>query len=157
MDTMPAMTLSTTPSIDTPRPPPASDAASRKARFWDRIARKYATDPIADLPGYEATLRRVQGLLTAEMDVLEIGCGTGSTALRLAPFTRRLLATDVSSEMIAIAARSWRPSRSRSWALRWPTPMRRWPGWARSTRCWRSTCCIWSAISTRRWTRRQRC
>jgi methylase of polypeptide subunit release factors len=28
--------------------------------------------------------------------VLEIGCGTGTTALRLAPFTRRLLATDVS-------------------------------------------------------------
>jgi ubiquinone/menaquinone biosynthesis C-methylase UbiE len=103
MDTMPAMTLSTTPSIDSPRPPPASHAASRKARFWDRVARKYATDPIADMPGYEATLRRVQGLLTAEMDVLEIGCGTGSTALRLAPFTRRLLATDVSSEMIAIA------------------------------------------------------
>ena len=60
-------------------------------------------DLIADLAGYEATLRRVQGLLTAEMDVLGIGCGTGSTALRLAPFTRRLLATDVSSEMIAIA------------------------------------------------------
>jgi ubiquinone/menaquinone biosynthesis C-methylase UbiE len=35
--------------------------------------------------------------------VLEIGCGTGSTALRLAPFTRRLLATDVSAGMIAIA------------------------------------------------------
>ena len=34
---------------------------------------------------------------------LEIGCGTGSTALRLAPFTRRLLATDVSAGMIAIA------------------------------------------------------
>ena len=97
------MTLSTTSSIDTPRPPQSGDVVSRKARFWDRIARKYAADPIADLPGYEATLRRVQGLLTAEMNVLEIGCGTGSTALRLAPFTRRLLATDVSAGMIAIA------------------------------------------------------
>jgi len=94
--------------MDSIQPMPISTAtpnpdAARKARFWDRIARKYATDPIADLPGYEATLRRVQGLLSAEMNVLEIGCGTGSTALRLAPFTRRLLATDVSSEMIAIA------------------------------------------------------
>lgn len=97
------MPPSTTPSLDTPRPPPTGEAAARKARFWDRIARKYATDPIADLPGYEATLRRVQGLLTPEMNVLEIGCGTGSTALRLAPFTRRLLATDVSAGMIAIA------------------------------------------------------
>jgi SAM-dependent methyltransferase len=81
----------------------ASAALARKARFWDLIARKYATDPIADLPGYEATLQRVQGLLSTSHDVLEIGCGTGSTALRLAPYTRRLLATDVSAEMIAIA------------------------------------------------------
>ncbi len=97
------MPLSNTPSLDTQRPPQSGDVVSRKARFWDRIARKYAADPIADMPGYEATLRRVQGLLTAEMNVLEIGCGTGSTALRLAPFTRRLLATDVSAGMIAIA------------------------------------------------------
>lgn len=97
------MPLSTTPSLDTPRPPQSGELVSRKARFWDRIARKYAADPIADMPGYEATLRRVQGLLTQEMNVLEIGCGTGSTALRLAPFTRRLLATDVSAGMIAIA------------------------------------------------------
>ena len=82
---------------------PASAALTRKARFWDRIARKYAADPIADLPGYETTLRRVQGLLSPDHDVLEIGCGTGSTALRLAPHTQRLLATDVSAAMIAIA------------------------------------------------------
>lgn len=76
---------------------------ARKARFWDRIAPKYAADPIADMAGYEATLQRVRALLSADQEVLEIGCGTGSTALRLAPFTRRLLATDVSTGMIAIA------------------------------------------------------
>lgn len=83
--------------------PQASASTARKARFWDRIATRYAADPIADMPGYEATLQRVQALLSAEQDVLEIGCGTGSTALRLAPFTRRLLATDISTGMIAIA------------------------------------------------------
>ena len=81
----------------------AGPVAARKARFWDRVARKYAADPIADLAGYEATLRRVQGLLRPTHDVLEIGCGTGTTALRLAPFTRCFLATDVSAGMIAIA------------------------------------------------------
>jgi len=35
--------------------------------------------------------------------VLEIGCGTGTTALRLAHRVRRLHATDVSSQMVAIA------------------------------------------------------
>lgn len=81
----------------------AGVSAARKARFWDRIADKYAADPIADMGGYETTLRRVQALLSPDHDVLEIGCGTGTTALRLAPFTRRLLATDVSAAMIAIA------------------------------------------------------
>lgn len=86
-----------------PAAAPRPAAVTAKARFWDRIAPKYAADAIADLAGYEATLRRVQGLLSTSQDVLEIGCGTGSTALRLAPFTRSLLATDVSPAMIDIA------------------------------------------------------
>ena len=96
------------PSTDTrfadaaPSPRPQACGA-RKALFWDRAARKYAADPIADMAGYEATLRRVQALLNPSQEVLEIGCGTGSTALRLAPLTKRLLATDLSCEMIAIA------------------------------------------------------
>jgi ubiquinone/menaquinone biosynthesis C-methylase UbiE len=81
----------------------ATAAEARKARFWDRIARKYAADPIADAAGYEATLRRVQGLLSPDHAVLEIGCGTGTTALRLAHGTRRYLATDLSCGMLAIA------------------------------------------------------
>lgn len=67
------------------------------------MARKYAADPMADAAGYEATLQRVQALLSPGHAVLEIGCGTGTTALRLAPGIRRMLATDVSPEMIAIA------------------------------------------------------
>jgi len=98
---MPSPTLA--PRSAGSSPPGAGASAARKARFWDRIARKYAADPIADMAGYEATLARVQGLLSVEQDVLEIGCGTGTTALRLAPFTRRLLATDVSTGMIDIA------------------------------------------------------
>lgn len=75
----------------------------RKARFWNKIARKYAANPIADMAGYEATLQRTRGLLTTEHEVLEIGCGTGTTALHLAACTGHLLATDISAEMIAIA------------------------------------------------------
>lgn len=73
------------------------------ARFWDRIARKYAADPIADLAGYERTLERTRELLGAQDAVFEFGCGTGTTALRLAPSVGRIVATDISSEMIAIA------------------------------------------------------
>jgi ubiquinone/menaquinone biosynthesis C-methylase UbiE len=76
---------------------------TENARFWDRVARKYATDPIKDMPGYERTLDRISRLLNSSDTALEIGCGTGTTALRLAPSVSRLIATDVSNEMIAIA------------------------------------------------------
>lgn len=91
------------PLTDDTDPAHVGELAACKALFWDRIAVKYAADPIADMPGYEHTLRRVQGLLAADQDVLELGCGTGTTALRLAPYTRSLLATDISIGMIAIA------------------------------------------------------
>jgi ubiquinone/menaquinone biosynthesis C-methylase UbiE len=73
------------------------------ARFWDRAARKYATGPIKDMRGYERTLDRISQLVGNTDTVLEIGCGTGTTALRLAPSVSRIIATDVSGEMIAIA------------------------------------------------------
>jgi ubiquinone/menaquinone biosynthesis C-methylase UbiE len=83
--------------------PPNTAAGPAQARFWDRAARKYAAAPIGDVQGYENTLHRVQALLTHQHTVLELGCGTGSTALRLAAGTLRYMATDVSPEMIAIA------------------------------------------------------
>jgi ubiquinone/menaquinone biosynthesis C-methylase UbiE len=76
---------------------------TENARFWDRAARKYATDPIKDMRGYERTLDRIGHLLDSSDTVLEIGCGTGTTALRLAPSVARMIATDVSTGMIAIA------------------------------------------------------
>lgn len=97
----------------------AGKSAACKALFWDRIAVQYAADPIADIPGYEHTLRRVQSLLSANQDVLEIGCGTGTTALRLAPYTRSLLATDISFGMIEIARQKLaaQPHRQLSFAV----------------------------------------
>ena len=71
--------------------------------FWNKIARKYAADPIADPAGYQRTLDHVRALLPADARVLELGCGTGSTALLLAEGTGPYLATDFSTEMIAIA------------------------------------------------------
>jgi ubiquinone/menaquinone biosynthesis C-methylase UbiE len=76
---------------------------SADARFWDRAARKYAKDPIKDMAGYERTLDRTRQYLVGTSVVLEIGCGTGTTALRLAPHVSRILATDVSGEMVEIA------------------------------------------------------
>ena len=73
------------------------------ARFWDRTSRKYAKAAIADQAGYERTLDRTHTLLGPDKRVLELGCGTGTTALRLAGDVAAYLATDISAAMIAIA------------------------------------------------------
>jgi ubiquinone/menaquinone biosynthesis C-methylase UbiE len=76
---------------------------ANEARFWDRAARKYAAAPIGDTAGYERTLARTREYLKPGDDALEFGCGTGTTALKLAPSVARYVATDISPEMIAIA------------------------------------------------------
>ncbi|MTW16614.1 methyltransferase domain-containing protein [Rhodoplanes serenus] len=73
------------------------------ARFWDRTARKYAASAIADQAGYDRTLERTRARLKPDDRVLELGCGTGTTALKLAAGVRSYLATDLSAGMIAIA------------------------------------------------------
>lgn len=80
-----------------------SSPAPEKAAFWDKAARRYATDPIADMVGYKQTLERTRRWLRADHHVLEIGCGTGTTALHLARSVGSYLATDVSAHMVAIA------------------------------------------------------
>lgn len=72
-------------------------------RFWDRIARRYARLQVPDEAAYRHKLAETRARLTPEMEVLEIGCGTGSTALAHAPHVRRILALDISENMIAIA------------------------------------------------------
>ncbi|EGF92826.1 methyltransferase domain protein [Asticcacaulis biprosthecium C19] len=76
---------------------------TKDARFWDRIARKYAADKIEDVEGYERTLERTRQYLKPADKVLEFGCGTGTTALKLAPHAASYLATDISAEMVTIA------------------------------------------------------
>ncbi|MBX9745297.1 MAG: class I SAM-dependent methyltransferase [Hyphomonadaceae bacterium] len=71
-------------------------------RFWDRMARKYAASPISDMGGYERTLVHARRYLKDTDSAIEFGCGTGTTALRLAPAVAHYLATDISSEMITI-------------------------------------------------------
>ena len=73
------------------------------AAFWDRAAPKYATDPISDQAGYEKTLGRIRHYLQPDHHVVEIGCGTGSTALSLAPGVKTYRGTDISAGMITIA------------------------------------------------------
>lgn len=76
---------------------------TKAAAFWDKAAEKYAASPIADEDTYQRKLEITRAYLTPESDVLEFGCGTGSTALLHAPHVKHILATDISGEMIEIA------------------------------------------------------
>ncbi len=71
--------------------------------FWDRIADRYARKPIPDEAAYQKKLQITRGYLRPDMKVLEIGCGTGSTAIAHAPFVDHVHGIDVSSKMIEIA------------------------------------------------------
>ncbi len=75
----------------------------KDARFWDKAARKYAASPIRDEAGFERTLARTRALIQPGARVLELGCGTGTVALRLADAAESYLAADLSARMIAIA------------------------------------------------------
>lgn len=82
---------------------PARKPAMRtNANFWDRIADKYAASPIKNMEAYEQTMARTRSYLSTHQDVLEVGCGTGSTALLLAPNVKHMTATDISRRMIEI-------------------------------------------------------
>ncbi len=75
----------------------------RSRLFWNLIAKSYAQKPVEDEASYQRKLRETQALLHKGMDVLEVGCGSGSTALTHAPFVRHIRATDYAPKMIEIA------------------------------------------------------
>lgn len=76
---------------------------SKQRKFWNRVAGRYAARPLKDVAAYEAMLADVASRLKSTDRVLELGCGTGGTAIHLAPGVSHWTATDFSSEMIAIA------------------------------------------------------
>lgn len=78
---------------------------SRETKFWDRMAERYSRSPVSDEVSYQEKLRVTREYFRPEMNVLEFGCGTGSTALTHAPYVKHIQATDISTKMIEIAQR----------------------------------------------------
>jgi len=71
--------------------------------FWNLIAQRYSKQPVPDEAAYQKKLQITRDYLQPDMEVLEFGCGSGSTALAHAPYVKHIQAIDFSAKMIAIA------------------------------------------------------
>lgn len=72
-------------------------------KFWDKVARKYSKQPIADEAAYQTKLEITREYFRPDSKVLELGCGTGSTAILHAPHVAHIHAVDISANMLEIA------------------------------------------------------
>ena len=72
-------------------------------KFWNLIAKKYAADPIADRSAYEIKIERLKTYLTPDMNMLDIGCATGTQCADLSGSVRQMTGIDISSKLLAIA------------------------------------------------------
>ncbi len=73
------------------------------ARFWDKIAEQYAAQPVANPQAFDKKIEHTIACMRRDHVVLDVGCGTGSLALRLAPHGAELHGLDLSPEMIRMA------------------------------------------------------
>ncbi len=75
----------------------------QSTNYLDKIAESYSKKPVADEAAYQKKLKVTRQYFDPDMVVLEIGCGTGSTAITHAPYVKHIQAIDLSSKMIEIA------------------------------------------------------
>lgn len=73
------------------------------ASFWNKLAQEYARKPVENQDAFERKIAITQERMLPGATVLDMGCGTGSLALRLAPKGGHIHGLDFSSEMIRIA------------------------------------------------------
>ena len=71
-------------------------------KFWDKTAERYAKSPVSDEASYQKKLAETQSFFTPNMRILEVGCGTGTTAVQHAPHVQHIDAIDISENMLEI-------------------------------------------------------
>jgi len=67
------------------------------------MARRYARTPVSNEEAYQKKLEMTGRYLSPATELLEFGCGTGTTAVHHAPGVKHILAIDISANMLEIA------------------------------------------------------
>ena len=75
----------------------------KAVEFWDARAESYAKSSVGNEEVYKEKLEITRRYFDTDSQVFEFGCGTGTTAIHHAPFVQKIVATDISSNMIEIA------------------------------------------------------
>lgn len=68
--------------------------------FWKIIHKSYIASPVANEDAYQNKLTATQSKLKPDHHILEIGCGSGNTAITHAPFVAKVTATDFCGPMM---------------------------------------------------------
>jgi len=76
---------------------------SADPQFWNKLAERYAAKPVDDPEAFERKIAITKSLMKPDHVIADIGCGTGSLALRLAPHAAHVHGLDLSDEMLRIA------------------------------------------------------
>lgn len=72
-------------------------------KFWDDIAEEYAAKPVENPAAFQRKIDITRSHLRPEHVIADVGCGTGSLALLLAPHAATVHGVDISGEMVRIA------------------------------------------------------
>lgn len=80
-----------------------SEVMSDYDKFWDDIAEEYAAKPLPDPEATQKKLAVTRSHMHHDDVVLDVGCGTGTIALELAPHAKHVHGLDISRAMIDIA------------------------------------------------------
>jgi ubiquinone/menaquinone biosynthesis C-methylase UbiE len=76
----------------------------KEGTIWNKLAAGYDARTLQTFKGaYELSIRKASNVLSPQDRVLEVGCGTGIMALGVAPYVKKVIATDISPAMIAVA------------------------------------------------------
>ena len=74
-----------------------------EALFWDNLAERYAARPVEDPDAFDRKIAITRDHMTRDSIVADLGCGTGSLALRLADAAGHVYGIDFSPQMLRIA------------------------------------------------------